>query len=68
MVIEPVFHDCEPFSEGLALVEIKDDSGERFYGYIDKTGNFVIEPKLLMQGVSRRAWHWSENMIKDMDL
>ena len=39
-VIKPQFDEAEPFSEGLAAVEI-----DWYWGYIDKVGNVVIEPK-----------------------
>jgi len=37
VVIEPQFHTCGNFEEGLAPARINS-----YYGYIDKTGNFVI--------------------------
>jgi hypothetical protein len=49
----------QPFSGGLAMVRI----GERA-GFIDKTGNFVIQPQFLMQLPLLRDWHelmWAED-------
>lgn len=43
-IIEPQFEDAEPFSEGLAAVQV--GAVNRYkYGYIDKTGQFVIKPQ-----------------------
>ena len=41
MVIEPQFYDAGQFSDGLAAVRLK-AYGD--FGYIDKSGKFVIEP------------------------
>lgn len=40
IVISPKFKNCESFSEGLALVQ----NDEGLWGFIDKTGKYVIEP------------------------
>lgn len=50
LVIKTEFHEIDNFSEGLAAVETSNGiCGVRFnycaYGYIDKTGKMVIEPK-----------------------
>ena len=43
--IEGVFNDSS-FSDGLALVKVKDKGYNQYkYGYIDKTGKFVIPPQ-----------------------
>lgn len=34
-----------PFSEGLALVEVQNEDSSLSYGFIDKEGNWIIEPK-----------------------
>ena len=38
-VTDTIFSSCDPFSEGLALAEV-----DGKYGYINVSGNFVIEP------------------------
>ena len=43
-VIEPNFVDASPFFEGLAFVR-EDDREDGQYGYIDKTGDYVILPQ-----------------------
>jgi hypothetical protein len=40
VVIEPLYYECEKFSEGLAPVRY----GSEKWGWIDRTGNFVIQP------------------------
>ena len=40
IIIKPVFHSAEEFSEGLAAARINGT-----YGYIDKDGKFVIQPQ-----------------------
>lgn len=44
IVIAPIYDQAEDFSEGLAMVGIKDDDDHKF-GYIDPTGEFVIAPE-----------------------
>jgi hypothetical protein len=36
---------ADPFSEGLADAALQMRPGQRIYGYIDHTGNFVIKPQ-----------------------
>lgn len=48
IVIEAKFNEATDFSDGLAAVAVK-DGNQLFWGYIDKTGNFVIEPKFTEQ-------------------
>src|SRR5262249_54713825 len=43
MVIRPQFTDYSPFSEGLVAVKVG-DNGSSQWGYMDKTGKFVIPP------------------------
>jgi hypothetical protein len=43
LVISPQFNQAYPFSQGLAAVNIGDK-----WGYIDKTGKFVIHRSLTM--------------------
>ncbi len=47
-IIEPKYKLAEPFSEGLAAVEVEvknsDGSLEERFGYIDKSGKMVIAP------------------------
>lgn len=45
VAIAPKFVEAKDFSDGLALVAVKDDNGTRKWGYIDTTGVFVISPK-----------------------
>lgn len=45
VVIAPKFTEAKDFSDGLALVAVKDDNGTQKWGYIDTTGVFVIAPK-----------------------
>ncbi len=40
-IIEPIFKNAKPFSDGLALV-----MGDAGWGFIDKTGEFIIGPGL----------------------
>lgn len=44
-VIKPAFACALPFSEGLALVGVRDIEGRWLFGYIDKTGATVIKPQ-----------------------
>ena len=44
-MIKPVFACAAPFSEGLAVVGVRDEEGHWSYGYIDKTGATVIKPQ-----------------------
>jgi WG repeat protein len=45
-VIKPSYDCAEPFSEGLAVIGVRDEKEGAFrYGYIDKTGTIVIEPR-----------------------
>jgi hypothetical protein len=44
-VIQPAFACAAPFSEGLALIGVREDEGAWLYGYIDKTGAMVIKPQ-----------------------
>lgn len=44
VVIPPAFVEAKEFSEGLALVAIKDDNGTQKWGYVDSTGVFAIAP------------------------
>src|SRR2546426_745956 len=44
-VIEPTFDRAYPFSEAVAAVEIKSESGERKAGFIDRSGELVITPR-----------------------
>ncbi|MBU1626319.1 WG repeat-containing protein, partial [bacterium] len=43
-VIEPIYNQAYPFSNGLAAVVLKDMGNDYQVGYIDKTGKYVIEP------------------------
>jgi hypothetical protein len=44
--IKPSFDCAEQFSEGLAVIGVRDENEGRWrYGYIDKTGAIVIEPR-----------------------
>lgn len=45
MVIQPKYDSASSFSEGLAAVGSYEDEDGYIYGYIDKTGKYVIEPK-----------------------
>src|SRR6202034_4438536 len=47
MVIEPKFVDAYCFSEGLAAVAVPDarDPNQWSYGFINKSGEWVIEPQ-----------------------
>jgi len=53
-VIKPQFQDAQPFSEGLAAVQIGGVDQYR-YGYIDKTGKFVIKPQFEEAGPFSRG-------------
>lgn len=45
-VIQPVYGCAQPFSEGLALIGVRDQLGSRWrYGFIDKTGATIIKPE-----------------------
>ncbi len=44
-VINPTFACALPFSEGLALVGVRDEGGRWLFGYIDKTGATIIKPQ-----------------------
>ncbi len=55
-VIEPNFEFATPFSEGLAVVKVKDGKS----GYIDKTGKFVIEPQFDMASPFRSGVAFTE--------
>ena len=44
VVIPPRFEAAFGFSEGLAVVAVK-ETGATKYGYIDKTGAWVIQPQ-----------------------
>lgn len=44
-VIKPAFDCAMPFSEGLALVGVRDEKRGWLLGYIDKTGATVIKPQ-----------------------
>jgi len=48
-VIEPKFDNYTRFSEGLAIVGVR-ENGEFKYGYIDQTGKIVIEPQFYWAG------------------
>jgi hypothetical protein len=41
------YESVQPFSDGMAIVEVKDPNGglEKRYGAIDRTGKLVVEPK-----------------------
>lgn len=43
-MIKPEFDCAEPFSEGLAVIGVREQGSWRF-GYIDKTGAIVIKPQ-----------------------
>jgi len=43
MVIQPKFSEAQSFSEGLAPVKV--GGGNWDWGFIDKTGRFVIQPE-----------------------
>lgn len=45
MLIKAQFTGADDFSEGLAAVSAPDANGQTKFGYIDKTGKIVIEPK-----------------------
>lgn len=45
LVIKKGFEEVSEFSEGLCAVAILDEYGTKKWGYIDTTGNWVIEPK-----------------------
>lgn len=49
-VIRPAgkFEGARPFSEGLAVFEVKKRDGRLYYGYIDKEGNVAIEPQFVI--------------------
>ncbi len=60
-VIEPVFEDAWPFSDGLASVRVGGPStgpGQGKWGYLDKTGKTVIEPQY------DYAWPFSEGLAR----
>ncbi len=44
-VINPAFACTLPFSEGLALIGVREEEGRWLFGYIDKTGATVIKPQ-----------------------
>ena len=44
-VIKPAFDCAMPFSEGVALVGVRDEKGRWLFGYVDKTGATVIKPQ-----------------------
>jgi hypothetical protein len=44
VVISPRFVMVGEFSEGLAAVAIEDEEGGCLFGYIDKTGTWVVQP------------------------
>lgn len=44
-VIQPVYSCAQPFSEGLALIGVRDQRGLWRYGFIDKTGATIIKPE-----------------------
>ncbi len=45
VVIEPVYAEIRPFSNGLAAVARDRDSDTEAWGYIDRTGQYVIAPR-----------------------
>lgn len=45
-LIHPTFHNIDRFSEGLCAAAIDDESGREMWGYIDPSGNWIIEPRL----------------------
>ena len=50
-VIKASFDCAQPFSEGLAVIGVRDDKEKRWrFGYIDKTGVIVIEPRFASAG------------------
>lgn len=44
-VIQPAFACAAPFTEGIALIGVREVDGAWRYGYIDKTGAIVIKPQ-----------------------
>jgi hypothetical protein len=52
-VISPQFDCAERFSDGLAVVEVK----ERF-GYVDSDGQLVIPPKYFAAGIFKEGFAW----------
>jgi hypothetical protein len=49
-VIKPAFDCAMPFSDGLALVGVRDEKGGWLLGYVDKTGATVIKPQFSQAG------------------
>jgi hypothetical protein len=52
-VIEPQYDSADAFAGGLAVVSMGDT-----YGYIDGSGQMVIEPSLTRLTVSLKGWLW----------
>lgn len=46
-ITEIKYESCDSFSDGMAVVESRDSSDRRVYGYIDSTGREVIPPVFL---------------------
>lgn len=52
-VIAPKFDSAQPFSEGLAVVELN-----KRFGYIGPDGSFVIAPKYFSAGPFKEGYAW----------
>ena len=46
--IPPLFNRAYAFSEGIAAVEVKGESGESQIGFIDRSGDFLITPRFAL--------------------
>ncbi len=52
-LIPPQFNSAEPFSEGLAAVELN-----KRFGYVDVNGHFVVQPKYYKAGPFKEGFGW----------
>lgn len=48
VVVQPKYSDVKPFSDGLAAVEVAQESGEKLWGFINNKGEFVIKPQYVI--------------------